>query len=144
MNIEAFSPEHLQGLLLQPSQAGMRPVMSDPGYGSSLAAAGPAYAAVVGGQVVACAGVIPQWPGRAVAWALIGKEAGPHFIGIHRAVQRALDMHAFRRIETGVVCDFEEGHRWAKMLGFVREGRMRAYTPDGRDCDLYALVREEH
>ena len=144
MNIQPFHPEHLSALLLQPAQAGMRPVLADPSYGESLAQAGPCYAAMADGAVIACAGLIPQWPGRAVAWALVSSAAGPHFLGVHRAVKRALDVHPFRRIETGVVSDFDEGHRWAKMLGFVREGQMRAYTPDGRNCDLYALVREEH
>lgn len=144
MMIVTFKPSHLERLLLQPAQEGMRPVMQDPSYGLSLARSGPCYAAVSGDEVLACAGLIPQWPGRAVAWALIGADAGRCFVGLHRAVKRALDMHEYRRVETGVASDFEAGHRWARMLGFTREGRMRAYTPDGRDCDLYALVRQEH
>jgi ribosomal protein S18 acetylase RimI-like enzyme len=144
MMIAPFHPDHLASMLLQPAQAGVQPLLGDPAYGASLAQAGPCYSAVVDGVVIACAGLIPQWQGRAVAWALISNAAGPHFLGVHRAVRRALQVHDFRRVETGVVVDFEEGHRWAKMLGFEREGRMRAYTPDGRDCDLYARVREEH
>lgn len=144
MNIVAFEPHHLGRLLLQPSQAIMQPVLSDPGYGPSLAQAGPAYAAVDGDTVVACAGLIHQWPGRAVAWALIAAEAGPHMVSIHKAVRRAMDIFEARRIETAVATNFEQGHRWVKMLGFEREGTMRAYTPDGRDCDLYAMIREVH
>lgn len=140
MMIVAFQPAHLDRLLLQPSQAIMQPTLADPSYGPSLAAAGPAYSAVDGDAVFACAGLIPQWQGRALAWALIAEEAGRHMVGIHKAVRRALDMHPFRRVETAVASDFMQGHRWAVMLGFEREGRMRAYTPDGQDCDLYARV----
>lgn len=140
MMIVPFDPSHLTRLLLQPSQAIMQPTLSDPAYGPSLAQAGPAYSAVDGDAVFACAGLIHQWPGRALAWALIAAEAGRHMIGIHKAVRRALDVHAFRRVETAVAADFDQGHRWAVMLGFEREGRMRAYTPDGGDCDLYARV----
>ena len=138
--IVAFQPDHLQRLLLQPSQAIMQPTLADPSYGPSLAAAGPAYSAVDGDAVFACAGLIPQWNGRALAWALIAAEAGRHMVGIHKAVRRALDVHPFRRVETAVVSDFVQGHRWATLLGFEREGRMRAYTPEGQDCDLYARV----
>ena len=144
MKIEAFHPDHLASMLLQPAQEAMRAVLSDPSYGESLRQSGPCYSAVVDGVVIACAGLIPQWPGRAVAWALISGSAGSQFVGVHRAVRRALDVHQFRRIETGVTSEFDAGHRWVRMLGFEREGRMRAYTPDGRDCDLYALVRKEH
>lgn len=140
MMIVAFEPRHLEALMLQPSQAIMQPMLADPSYGPSLAEAGPAYSAVHGDAVFACAGIIPQWNGRAVAWALIASEAGRHMVTIHKAVRRALDLHKFRRIETAVASDFEQGHRWARLLGFEREGRMRAYTPDGRDCDLYARV----
>lgn len=141
--IVAFQPEHLQRLLLQPSQAIMQPMLSDPSYGPSLAEAGPAYSAVHGDAVFACAGLIPQWNGRAVAWALIASEAGQHLVGIHKAVRRALDLHPFRRVETAVRTDFDAGHRWARMLGFDREATMRGYAPDGYDYDLYARVTYE-
>jgi RimJ/RimL family protein N-acetyltransferase len=72
---------------------------------------------------------------------LISEAAGQHFFMIHKAVRRALLFHNYRRVETAVASDFEQGHRWMSMLGFEREGRMRAFTPDGRDCDLYARVQ---
>lgn len=141
MRIVPFEPDHLNRILLQPSQAIMQPIMSNPEYGPSLAKAGPAYSLVDGDAVFATAGLIKQWDHRAIAWALISEEAGPHFFMIHKAVRRALTFHNYRRVETSVSCDFEQGHRWARMLGFEREGRMRAFTPDGRDCDLYARVQ---
>jgi len=141
MRIVPFEPDHLKRLLLQPSQAIMQPTMSKPEYAQSLHQAGPAYSLVDGDDVFACMGLVPQWDNRAIAWGLISAESGPHFIMIHKAVHRTMRLHYYRRIETAVACDFTQGHRWATMLGFEREGRMRAYTPDGRDCDLYARVQ---
>ena len=141
MRIEQFKPEHLTELLLQPSQAMMQPVLSQRDYGTALASAGPAYTVIIDDNVVACLGIIPQWEGRAIAWGLIGSEAGKEFYAIHKAVKRFLDLQDYRRIETAVSSDFEQGHRWAKLLGFENEGTMRAYTPDGRDCDLYARIK---
>lgn len=141
MRIEPFKPEHLTELLLQPSQAVMQPVLAQQDYGQMLYKAGPAYAAIIDDKVVACLGIIPQWEGRAIAWGLVGSEAGKAFYGIHKAVKKFLDLQDYRRIETAVSTDFEQGHRWAQLLGFKNEGTMRAYTPDGRDCDLYARLK---
>lgn len=140
MNIVQFEPDHFSRLLLQPSQAIMQPTLSNPSYGPSLKAAGPAYSLVDGDEVFAVAGLIPQWNHRAIAWAMISGEAGKHFFALHKAVRRALTLHHYRRVETAVACDFPQGQRWAELLGFEREGRMRAYTPDGQDCDLYARI----
>jgi hypothetical protein len=140
MRIVQFEPEHLKLLLLQPSQAIMQPTLSSPDYAQSLRDAGPAYSLVDGDVVFASAGFIPQWENRAVAWALIAEEVGTHMVMLHKAVRRALTMHTYRRVETAVACNFPQGHRWAELLGFEREGRMRAFTPDGMDCDLYARV----
>lgn len=141
MKIVPFEPHHLKNLLLQPSQAMMQPTLSDSSYAVALHQAGPGYSAVDGEVVFACGGLIQQWDLRAIAWALISAEAGKHFSLIHRTALRLFSEHKYRRIETAVSSEFEAGHRWAQMLGFEREGRMRAYTPDGRDCDLYARIQ---
>jgi len=140
MKIIPFEPDHFTQLLLQPSQAMLQPTLSDPSYGPSLKAAGPAYSLEVDGAILAAAGFVPQWDNRALVWALISKEVGPHMVGLTRAVKRALSLHHYRRVETHVASDFAEGHRWARLLGFEREGRMRAFTPQGDDCDLYARI----
>jgi hypothetical protein len=51
-----------------------------------------------------------------------------------------MELHPYKRIETSVATDFEQGHRWAQMLGFKNEGTMRCFTPQGMDCDLYARI----
>lgn len=93
------------------------------------------------GQILAIAGVEPQWENRAIAFALISGAAGPYFRAIHSAVAAFLDHTPYRRIEATVDVGFEQGHRWIKMLGFEIEGYMKAYRPDGADMLLYARVR---
>lgn len=144
MTIETFEPKHLELLLLQPNQAMMQPTLKSPEYGEGLAKAGPAYSAVCGGQVYACMGMIPQWGDRAIAWGLISGAAGPYFYTITKAIFRAMEQHPFRRLETAVACNFPQAHRWVKLLGFEREGTMRAFTPTGEDCDLYARITWKH
>lgn len=140
MQIERFQPDHLRRLLLQPSQAFLGESMSDPAYGEMLAQS-TSFSAIDGDQVVGCAGIIPMWEGRSVAWALLSADIGPRMVKIHRAAVRLLAFQTCRRIEATCDVRFEPARRWLEMLGFQLEGRLRAYTPTGDDHDLYARVR---
>lgn len=141
MIIEPFRPDHLERLLLQPRQDHVRHLFENPDYGKYLAN-GLAYAAVEGDTVLACAGLLPMWEGRAEAWALMGADLKRDFIAVHHAVRRFLSIADFRRIEAVVDAEFCNGKKWMERLGFRPEGLMRAYTPDGRDCIRYAKVRK--
>jgi hypothetical protein len=78
---------------------------------------------------------------RGAVWAYISEDAGKHFLSIHRLAQHIVDTMPFRRLYTEVDCDFKNGHRWMKLLGFTCEAeRMRACSPIGGDCALYAKV----
>lgn len=136
-----FDPHHLTVMALQDAQAWMQPLLDDR-HVETLRGQGRAWTVVdERGGVLCCAGIIPIWENRAEAWSLIAGSAGPRFVPILRAMRRELDAHPDVRIEITVESDFEQGHRMARMLGFEREGTMRAYLPTGRDCDLYARVR---
>jgi len=135
-----FCATHLKPLHLQAAQANIRRFLNR-NVGASLETAGPAFTALSGGEVIACAGVMEVWSGRLQAWALLSA-CGPRlFLQVHRAVARFLDAQKAQRIETAVDCDFAEGHRWVRLLGFRMEApRMRLFGPDGRDAALYARV----
>jgi RimJ/RimL family protein N-acetyltransferase len=140
MHIVPFQPQHLEVMVLQPSQKGFSDYF-DPQYGAALMNGGPCFTALNNDEVLGCSGVIKQWDNRAIAWALISEFSGKNFVGIHRAVSRFLDLSEFNRIEAFVDADFEQGHRWIQMLGFEREGYMRQFSPDGRDSVLYARLK---
>lgn len=141
MHIVPFQPIHLHNLVLQPSQISFSQYF-DEKYGPALRDGGPCFTGLDDdGNVVGCSGVIKQWDNRAIAWALLADWSGKHFVKVHKAVKRFLDMTEFDRIEAFVDAEFEQGHRWVKMLGFEREGYMRKFNPDGRDAVLYARIR---
>ncbi|CAB4126151.1 hypothetical protein UFOVP68_13 [uncultured Caudovirales phage] len=102
---------------------------------------GLAFAVIDGNEILALGGAQDLWPGRAVAWGLLCSGIGATMVPITRAVRRFLDTSPIRRIEAEVAVDHEEGRRWAEMLGFKREGTMRAYF-NGADFHLYARVRD--
>lgn len=142
MNIVAFRPEHLTMLELQEAQAELADTIALPGYGECVAAApGQAFTVMDGETVLACGGAIELWPGRALIWSLVSDKAGQHLRFIHRAVAGFLDQAPWTRVEAHVDARFKQGVQWIRMLGFQREGTMRAFTPQGRDLDLYSRVK---
>lgn len=140
MHIIPFEPDHLRGMLLQQAQQWMGPMLGHE-YGESLKRSGPCFTLEDEGRAIICAGVVEMWEGRGHAWSLIAQDAGAHFVRIVRAMRHFLDLQDTRRIEAAVGANFEQGHRLMKMLGFEREGLMRAYLPNGQDAVLYGRVR---
>jgi len=140
MIVVVFEREHLRRMVIQQQQQGLEHLLTD-----DVCAAlegGQSFTALDGDEVLACAGVVEITQGRAIAWAYISQHVGRRMRGVTRAVKSFLDMAQFRRIEMDVDCEFPQAHRWAKMLGFEMEcERRKSFTPDGRDCALYAMVR---
>ena len=100
---------------------------------------------VVNGDPVACGGTMQQWPGRYIAWMYLNSKTGPHMRFITRAVRKHLD-GVKGRVEFTVVRGFEQGYKWAKMLGFEVEnppGILKAYGPLGEDHVAYVRFNAE-
>lgn len=142
MEIVPFKAEHIFALRLQAQQAHHHGVLNHE-YAHALEACGGSYTAIVNGRPVACAGIVEQWAHRGLAWALIGEDAGRHFVAITKAVRRMLDIAHFHRIEMQVNCEFPQAIRWAQMLGFEVESKMRLFTPDGRDAFMYVRLNPD-
>lgn len=94
------------------------------------------------GKVLACAGVVPLWAGRYVAWAYMGRQSGRRMLPITTAVRGYLDALNARRVELTVLVNYEAAHRWAKLLGFTLETPcMPEYGPDGSDHAMYVRIK---
>ncbi len=130
-----------ESLSLQPSQRYSGDLADVSQDLTPLSEVGLAWTGEVNSTVICCAGLVPQWHNRAIAWALIGESAGQHFAAIHKAVHRFLVSAPYRRIEAHVDVGFPQGARWMKMLGFEVEAYMKAFRPDGADMLLFARVR---
>ena len=90
------------------------------------------WTAAIDGAPICCGGTIEQWKGRHQAWMCMTKLTAPHMLAITRAVRKNL-RGIKGRVEMTVREDFEQGHRWAHMLGFEREALFRQYGPEGED-----------
>lgn len=146
-----FHPGHLEHLALQRAQQGERAaVILSPAIAGELRHHGIALTALGHTEqpgverVLGCGGIINQWQGRAIAWALVSRLVLPEeWIAITRRVRGAVET-AHRagvwRIEAQADAGFPQAMRWLELMGFAREALMRGYSPVGRDCWLYARV----
>ena len=139
MNIVPFELSHLAQINLQERQRRSISHLTI-GYFQSLTEAGSSLSAEVDGRIIASAGLAVGFAGMGILWSAVGRGAGPHFVPLHRAARRLIEIQNMRRIEAAIECDFTNGSRWLEMLGFQREGRMTAYGLDGEDFYLYALT----
>lgn len=138
MQVRPFRPVDLAQLKLQQQQSYLGGLSLQ--YAEALAKGGDCYTIEEGDELIACIGLIHFWPRRRYAWAFLSKDAGFHMIAMHKKIKRWLSLRGSGRIETAVDCNFPAAIRWAEMLGFEREGLMREWTDDGRDCLLYARL----
>lgn len=140
MIVIPFKKEHIDRLVLQEKQKGLEHLQTGEMFRSLENEA--SYTVTDDEEVLCCAGVVAMTEGRCIAWAYLAEGLNHRMVYVTRAVKRYLKLAPFFRIEMHVDCDFDEAHRWAKMLGFEMEcERMRAFTPDKRDCALYAMVK---
>ena len=141
MIVRNFRNDDLMHIALQPQQRSIARECATPEYAAELAKSGPVYTAQLScGEVIACAGLVEQWPGCLRAYAFLGENAGRSMIALTRGVKKFLADNPARRVEAAVECTFTEGIRWVNMLGFHYEGHMRAYW-NGRDAYLFARVK---
>lgn len=142
MHIVPFEAEHALKIVLQRAQALVDHGRRDEDYARALEQVGGGYTAIDNGEVIACAGMVEQWPGRALAWAMLTDDLGPmRFVRVSRAIRRALDMAQWNRIEMQVDADHPQAIRWAELLGFEVESKMRRFLPDGRDAFMFVRIR---
>lgn len=97
---------------------------------------GDAFTGIVNGEPIGCAGFIDT-PIGSMVWAVLSDEARNHMTAITKAVKKEI---ATRGKLTALVRDgFQEGLRWAGMLGFKDSGKV---YKDMNDMDCKLFVRE--
>lgn len=141
MIVKPYRAEHFERLLLQGAQEYLRPHLDD----ATLRGLETPHAISLfeGDEVLGVGGAAENWNNRATVWAYLREPMGARrMAAVHRTAREFLESLPYRRLEATVVCGFDPGQRWVRMLGFKLEcERMTAYDPAGRDCALYARVK---
>lgn len=131
-----FEAWHLQNFSLREEQK-IVAVDLTPEYAHALQHAGPCFSAWAGYDVIAVAGLVTFWPGRAQVWALMSGHIHDYGWAVHRHVVRYLSGCFVRRLECVIDPRFPASVAWAIRLGFQKESRMKRYGLHGQDMDMY-------
>lgn len=142
VEFQPFRSEHLRYLIPQTIQRHDHAILLNSSY-ASIIDGNFGLSAWVGLQCIGAAGVVPVFPTRGVAWAILSHEAAPYMLAITKKARRTMAMLTYRRIEIAVRADFEEGNRFARLIGMDLETPepMRAHGAHGEDEYMYAMVK---
>lgn len=117
MIVEAFRPEHVRWMRLQPQQRSERQHATRE-YLEFVAAAGPAVTLRDDDGTPIAAGGVMDYVDGSYLWAFLSDEARQHMVAIVRAARRLVQI-ARQPIYATVDLGFEPGCRLLRMLGFV-------------------------
>lgn len=148
IRIVPLTHEHVASLPDPGTEPGLLGVVSAiPKYWDSIVASGTAFAAIIDGRVIACAGWDSSLPGSARVWVWDTPTAREYPQQFHKAARRALNYLEKEKGFWRISCDVRESNlralRWVELLGFQYEGTQRKFGPDKSDFALYARVEEE-
>ena len=98
---------------------------------------GPSVTAFVNSRPVAVFGAVFLWQGVAEAWSLFTQESRRYPIAMTKGAIAFFDiceiLFNLHRLQITVKCSDRRAVSWAKYLGFVNEGVMKAYSADKDD-----------
>lgn len=144
MQVSLFDKRDVLQFELQPRQAHAFSTKAEwQTRAQQLASYGSAYSLKRDdNSVAAICGLYPVDPGHAMAWAFLGHGLKAEMVSVTRIIKRYLDtaMIDHRRIAMSVHAEFEQGLRWAEMLGFESEGCERMAAADRGDLIRYVRL----
>lgn len=147
--VRQFRPEDAEEINLQPGQAQTEyHGISNREVWEQISKHGHSFTAMRDGKILGAVGLMPQWPGLAIAWSLLSDKIGAgDMVWITKRVVAFLDAiqagPGYRRIQMATATGFPAASRWARILGFEQESVLRAYGHDGRDFLMYVRIRPE-
>jgi len=113
-------------------------------YTYFLKEVGMSFTGLVDNKPIAAGGVFHLWDGVAEGWVLATKDIYkyPVFCAKHikQRTEIILKANKIKRIQTSVKADCDVALRFAKWLGFKKEGLMESYGPDGSDFVRFARI----
>ena len=137
MRLERFHVEHLDTFCVQPMQqweaAGLEMLEKSRFDLTSCMHLGNVYC---------IAGLLEVTKDRAVGISYMSADSGKYLRSIAGLLTAWMDSYHYRRIEITVQRGWDNGMRWANLLGFELEGIMRSYYPNGEDAYLYGRVTQ--
>lgn len=145
LKIVPFEPEHLAIVNPRSFEEKELLLIGDPvAEAREFSRRGLGFTGFINDQILGCAGAVQLWPGVAEAW-VVSTALVPNFkLAFHRAVKAyfeiVIETLKLKRVQAAVHCDHEVSHKWVKRLGFIPEGIMPCFGPDGADYVRYGRI----
>jgi hypothetical protein len=104
----------------------------------------PSFSLVHEDKIIFCAGVGKMWNGVGEAWMMMSETFHKYPLTAFKLTKKYLEdiitNNDFHRVQ--LVCHefFDAANRWAKHLGFEREGLLKQYGADKSNFIRYAKV----
>jgi len=101
-----------------------------------------------GDEIIAICGIHWFWGGVGEAWIILHRNAHKYRFASYRATKKIYNIvreghdGGWKRIQATVRVDWPEAIKMCEKCGFHREGRLEAYSPDGTDVYMYAMVQK--
>ena len=96
------------------------------------------------GKFYGVAGSYRNWAGVAQGWAIFDRAVDEHPIALTKTcvtlIKYAQKEQELRRLSLTVRSGYTKGDKFARALGFVLEGEMKKFLPDGSDAWMYARL----
>lgn len=95
-------------------------------------------------EPIVCGGVIKYWQGCYEGWVIASSKINNYPFEVARTIKKYTDIlikeKEIHRLQTAVLHNFEDGHRFAKFLGMKPEGLMEKYDYMQQDYVRYARI----
>lgn len=132
------------GPKIQPEQQEFAAMLNaHPEFIATAKKCGPAIAFLNHEGTVGASGLV-DYPGtgRAMLWCVYASNLKRDFVSIYKQGMRLLtERFPRRRVEIAIDPAFTQAKRLAKLAGFKYEGLMESFTSDGKDHEMWALIR---
>lgn len=141
VTVDPFQREDAQEMAVQPMQMIGRSAADNADTALQLAAPGRAFTIRerATGRILCIAGLTEQYPHWATGWSLLAADkGGAGMLAVTRIVRWFLAKEEFRIVDCLIHAEQASARRWAVLLGFAPEARLRGRAPDGGDIIIYS------
>ena len=109
-------------------------------------AGGGGISVVQRGKVLGIFGSSTIWHGLDEAWFLVDEAVRRYGIAMTKVAKKWIALKfqkdKLNRLQITVRCDDVRAYKWAKCLGFQKDGVMRRFGPDGSDFFLMSITKD--
>lgn len=142
IEFQPFRAGHLRYLKPQEAQRQEHALLVRSGEASALET-GIALSGWADHRCIGAAGLIHVRSQRAIAWMILSDGTGKYMVPLAKKVRRVLKAVPYLRVEFTVAEGFEDGDRFARLIGAVCETPepMRFFGAEGRSERMYAVLK---